>query len=268
MEPLLPLMHSNAHLTPMLFNQLGQITDWAEVSGLKNLRMRGSASIVSSKNGFYTVLRTTRTNEFIEETTKNRYIESLGDLQSFSISDTGRVLACFYSTATDYSIVRVLDLESFEKPRDTDVWAGVCADAHITPSSTKAAIGFPKQNSVHTYSISEAGIIDKNSLSTVKLVNILSSSFGDSVALSENGLTLAVAAPGIVVDSANVGAVYVYVWLDGVWNGIESVLYGATDLQRLGNGGIAVDDKSARIDIRQADNTHRSFKVCNPFPIV
>jgi len=240
---------------------LGQITDWVEVSGLKNLRMRGSASIISSKNGLYTLMRTTRTNEFVEEKTRKRYVESLGDLKSFSISDTGRVVACFYSTTTDYSVMRVLDLENFDKPRDTDVWAGVCTDAHITPSSTKAAIGFPKQNSAHTYSINETGVIDKKSLSTIKLGNISSSSFGDSVALSENGLTLAVAAPGVVVDAANVGAVYVYVWLNGAWNGIESVLYGVSDLQRLGNGGVVVDDRSARVDIRQADDSHRSFKL-------
>lgn len=181
------------------------------------------------------------------------------------MSDRGRVLACFHGFSSDFSVVRVLDVNRLSSPLDTDIWGGRCSDNHITPSSKMAAIGFSHQNTVHVYAINENGIIDKRSLSTIKSDTASSSRFGESVALSDSGMSLAVSSPDLILNSSKFGALYVYVWLNDTWSPIESILYGMSNNQFLGSGGIAVDDVEGRIDVQQSDNSHRSFKVSTFF---
>lgn len=205
------------------------------------------------------MMETTESNGIIWKKKQRKYYDHLGDLQSISISDAGTVLVSFYNLVADFSVIRVLDLDDMSNPRDSEFWASTCTSAHITPSSSMIAIGFSRQNTVHTYKMHENGLINRDSLSTIK--GSSASRFGHNVALSETGLSLAVASPDIVSNSVIVGAVYTYVWVERAWTKVDSVLYGVSDIQRLGNIGIAIDDENGRIDVLQGDNSPRFFKV-------
>lgn len=207
-------------------------------------------------------MRTPQANVVFEQRSKTEYADPLGVLKSLSVSNTGLVIASFYNLHLNYSILRILNITNLPSPQDTEVWPGIGTATSVTPLGNVAAFGFPAQNTVHIYSLDGDGKFDRSSLMTLKGGRSSSSArFGEKVALSENGKSLAVASPGIVRGAINPGAVFVYVWVDKSWEKIESTLYGNSDLQRIGSGGIAINDTNGRMDVRENNGHHRSFEV-------
>ena len=108
-------------------------------------------------------------------------------------------------------------------------------------------------------------LIDPHLLPSGEVSCQSSARFGEKIALSDNGKSMAVAAPEIEIEPSHLGAVFVYVLVDRSWQQLESVLYGKSTLRRIGSSGVAIDDEVGRIDIREYSGRHRSFKVCSEY---
>ena len=246
--------------------QIGQISAWKETDDYEKLNVQGNAVFARSNNGQNAVIRTTEANRIIDESTLTEYVEPLGILKSFSVSDTGLVLACFYNSIGNFSITRIMNISNLSTILDNDVWSGLGTATSVTPSGDKSAIGFPKENTVRTYLLLPDGKFDRSSFVILKENNNYPPGrFGEKVALSESGMSLAVASPGAMRDSIDVGAVFVFVWIDKKWQNTESVFYGTDDLRRIGAGGIAIDDHIGLINVRENNGRHRAFKVGTAF---
>ena len=228
--------------------------------------MQGNAHITRSDNGQNAIIRTTEANKIIDGITLTEYADPMGILKSFSVSDTGLVIACFYNSIGNFSITRIMNISYLSTVLDTEVWSGLGTATSVTPSGDISAIGFPKENTVRTYLMLSDGKFDRSSLVSLKENNNYPPGrFGEKVALSESGMSLAVASPDAMRDSINFGAVFVFVWVDNKWRSTESVFYGIDDLRRIGAGGIAIDDHIGLINVRQNNGRHRSFKVGTAF---
>ncbi len=228
--------------------------------------MQGNAHITRSDNGQHAIIRTTEANKIVDGITLTEYADPIGILKSFSVSDTGLAITCFYNSIGNFSITRIMNMSHLSTVLDTEIWSGLGTATSVTPSGEISAIGFPKENTVRTYLMLSGGKFDRSSLVSLKENNNYPPGrFGEKVALSESGMTLAVASPGAIRDSIDYGAVFIFVWIDKNWQKIEGVFYGTNDLRRIGAGGIAIDDHIGLINVRENNGRHRSFKVRTAF---
>ena len=198
-------------------------------------------------------------NEAIET-----YKDNFGNLRSVAISDSGVMIISVdnFDPNVALSVVRILDAERLESPIYNEIWIrNFGAGVSITPSAHMVAIGSSDENLVYTYALNKKGVILKNTRSFIVSDNMASKSFGWRVGLSHDGTSVAVASPGEVVDSIQVGAIYVYVWVDGKWEGLDSVLYGSGGLRKIGIGGVAIDDIRGQLSIQDNNAQGHSFQV-------
>jgi len=249
-----------------------------------DLSIQGNTVGSTSSNGNYVIMQT-RQDEFIVIADKiaTVYQDKFGNLRSIAVSVDGVIIASFDHYATNastgtktltLSVVRILMriltpnpdpnlgdiyiIKSLQnEPWVRDFGAGVA----ITPSSDKVAIGSPNENSVYTYSLDENRAMDKSTKAVIKHTDHTSKTFGWRVALSEAGGSIAVASPGTFIENVDVGAIFVYVWKDNAWYGVDTVLYGANGMRKIGIGGIAINGINGQVDVQDNNNNRNSFMV-------
>jgi len=223
----------------------------------------------TSNNGNYVIMRISR-NEFIVLVDSNgvkTYKDEFGDLRSIAVSDNGVIIASFdyYSPGTrtlTLSVVRILNIADLTKPIQNEPWVhDFGAGVAITPSSDKVAIGSPNENLVYTYALDKKAAMVKSTKAVIKHNDPTSKTFGWRVALSETGDSIAVASPGTLIATVDVGAIFVYAWEDNAWHGVDTVLYGVNGMRKIGIGGIAINGINGQVDVQDNNNNRKSFMV-------
>ena len=216
---------------------------WSHLLEEEGMNVQGNAKSTSSHNGRYRIMKTNQAecvlllDEILVDTYKD--LDQNSELVSAAISDDGLIAI---SLRTDVSgIVRIYkdDFQSFVQ---NDVWeAGYGTGLSLTPSGSKIAIGSPEENLVYTYDLEPEGVIKRDSRMSIFGPNE-SGGFGSKVGLSEKGTSIAIATPNAEMEDIAVGAIYVYVLIDGGWEPLTSVLYGSSNILNLGIGGVSLDD--------------------------
>ena len=82
--------------------QIGQISTWQETDDFQKLNVQGNAFFTRSNNAQNAIIRTTEANKITDESTLTEYADPMGILKSFSVSDTGLVLSCFYNNIGNF----------------------------------------------------------------------------------------------------------------------------------------------------------------------
>jgi hypothetical protein len=95
----------------------------------------------------------------------------------------------------------------------------------------------------------------------IKHYDPTSKSFGWNVALAKDGQTIAIASPSAVSSAVQVGAIFVYVWIDDDWTAVTEIIYGRNEIRKLGLGGIAINAGLARVDAKDHNDNVYSFVV-------
>ena len=240
---------------------------WARLQeSYTHLNIQGNALSSQSDNGRYVVVQTSPDEcTLIANDRASTYVDKTSNLRSIAISNTGRIIIGFdYSDpAIDLSVVRIFDAESFDSPLYNEIWIrNFGSGVAITPSADMVAIGSPEEKSVYTFALNKDGALVRNSRHMIKHDDRrILGTFGMKVALSETGSSVAVASPSTIVGTVEVGAVYVYVWVDNEWEPINSVLYGVGAIRKLGIGGIAIDDARGQISVQDNSGQKNTFLV-------
>ncbi len=197
------------------------------------------------------------------------YVDEIGEPQALALSEEGIMIATFAvqinssdNRSRSLSLVRILDVKRDQiRNLHNEVWTGQFGSGvAITASSEKIAIGSPEENKVYTYHMKYDRVL-RQSRSVINCSSSACSDFGSKVALSTVGNTIAIAAPKSRRDNVAVGKVFVYVWIDNVWEPIEVTLYGRNTMLHLGSNGIAIDDVNGRLDLKFSDKEQISYQV-------
>jgi hypothetical protein len=215
------------------------------------------------------------------QTTPITYNESMGNIISVAVSNIGIVaitsefLSCDLENSAcepQFNLVHVINLfsDDISTSNYDEVWReGFGKGLSITPSASRLAIGSPSENSVYIYQLKN----DSIDISTRKMIKNDSSfiskqtvkSFGEKLALSESGKSLAVADSNLQNDSPNdksgSGAIFVYYTNQrGEWEQLELVLYGSSfGLSKLGLGGVAIDEVNGLVHTMDKNGHYSHF---------
>lgn len=188
-----------------------------------------------------------------------------GQLKSIALSDEGIIIAGFERVLLDgrksgLGTVLILDTFDLSTPKHVAPWqSGYGTGVDITPDSKMIAIGSPKERTVYTYILKENGSFVSEQ--KIKHYDPTSKTFGWKVALAKDGQTIAVVSPSVVSSAVQVGAMFVYVWIDDDWTAVAEILYGRNGIRKLGLGGIAINAGLARVDAKDHNDDVYSFVV-------
>ena len=133
----------------------------------------------------------------------------------------------------------------------------------------KVAIGDPVAGRVSIFSITSSGVFSSTSSDIYAPSGMELTGFGEKVGLSAAGNSLAVAAPRYLGDSEEIGCVLLYLYDSALsqWELVDSLIYGNVNNLRLGQGGVAVEDLSGRLDANDSAGERFSYLVCLPVKI-
>ena len=229
------------------------------------MNIQGDAQRTSSDDDRFIAMKSNSDILVLHESKPLSYGNSPGQLKSIAVSDEGVIIAGFEMFGSDGSqtgLGKILILNSYDLTDSISesVWmSGYGSGVDITPDSGMIAIGSPKERTVYTYSLGENGSFEKEH--KIKHYDTTSKSFGFKVALAKDGQTIAVASPSTTLNSVQYGAIFVYVWIDDVWTAVAEILYGRSNIRRLGLGGIAIDASLARVDAKEYSDNLYSFVV-------
>ena len=227
--------------------------------------VQGNSKTSTSNNGRYEVIKIASADcvLLVDEQLKDEYRDSLGrTIRSIAISDNGWIVMSF--DATDSSIIRIFDgdLKSvvYREPWQLDFGAGLS----ITSNGRKLAIGSPGENQVYTYDLEleTDGSIIRSSRKAI--VGPRSEGFGWKVGLSEMGTSIAIASPSAQVDFIDVGAIHVFVLIEGEWEVVNTVLYGKGSILNIGSGGVSVDDTRGIVTVQDSNLIKKSTFMVSP----
>jgi hypothetical protein len=201
-----------------------------------------------------------------DDSFQKTYTSTNGNLLSVAISDNGIIIAGFEdSISSSLGIVLILDVNTMEllPPKHSEAWtAGFGHGVHITPAADMIAIGDPVKNEVYTYKLNARYSVDYLSKQVVKSPDSAFTSFGWKVALSHTGESLAVSCPEARLDNNEVGAIYVYVYINNDWILIRPILFGDRNgVTRLGYAGIAINESEGRVDLLDKTENRYQFVV-------
>lgn len=224
------------------------------------MNIQGNILANRSDNGRYIALRS-NANDILSLAHGKSYIykRSRGQLKSLAVSDDGKLVAGF-AVSSYLGLIQLFDASDMQVPLDEKVWMnGYGSSVAINNDSTMVAVGSPNERTVYTYSLTGGSF---HSEKRIKLINSDMNDFGSKVALSENGETIAIASPHShdQVRDVEAGGIHVYVLINERWILVAVILYGRDSMRRLGVGGLAVDDKNARVDAID-ENEIYSFEV-------
>lgn len=144
---------------------------------------------------------------------------------------------------------------------DEKTWvSGYGTGVDIVPTGDKVIVGSPFEQKVYVYTLRA----DKTfpSLGDTVRHDDSKSAFGSKVAIASDGQSIAIADPLVQVDGKQVGAIYVYAFLEGVgWRGRVDTLFGRNhrDMRSLGIGSLVVDSVKGRVDARDLNDHIFSF---------
>lgn len=197
------------------------------------------------------------------------YSEPQGTIKSIAISNEGIIIIGYELSFSDDSsagagIIKIFDVSNLATPISQRPWIHQYGNGvDITPDATFVAIGSPNERTVYTYSLSRSGVLSQQR--KVRGVAVETDTrFGWKVALSDDGQSLAVAAPFVVRDGKQVGAIYVYSSVYNAWTLSADTLYGRDNMRKIGLGGIAISNIRGRVDARENDSIY-SFEVSFQF---
>lgn len=240
---------------------------WLQVFDREKLNIQGGSEYASSNNAKYYVLKV-EANAFTvrmynDDSFQRTYTSTNGNLLSLAISDDGIIIAGFEdSISASLGIVLILDANTMEV-RHSEAWtAGFGHGVHITPAADMIAIGDPVENKVYTFKLNTRYSVDYLSKQVVKSPDSTFTSFGWKVALSNTGESLAVSCPQARLDNNEVGAIYVYVYINNDWILIRPILFGDRNgVTRLGYAGIAINELEGRVDLFDKTEIRYQFVV-------
>lgn len=209
------------------------------------------------------------------------YKESTGNIISVAVSDNGiaaitsEFLSCNQgnlSCEAQFNLVHVINLfsDDISTSKHDEIWReGFGRGLSITPSASRLAIGSPSEDSVYIYQVQNGNI----NISTRKVIkNGLAfkgkqrkKSFGEKLALSDSGRSLAVADPNFQIDSPNdtdSGVIFVYSLNSrGEWEQLELSIFGSSfGYTKLGLGGVAVDEVDGLVQTIDKNGHYFRFK--------
>jgi hypothetical protein len=241
--------------------------NWTQIfpADADHLNIQGDAQKTSSDDNRFIATKSNSDILVLHESRPRSYRNSPGQLKSIAVSDEGVIIAGFEISSSDGSqtgLGTVLILNSYDltDSMSESVWmSGYGSGVDITPDSGMIAIGSPKERTVYTYVLGKNGSFEREH--KIKHYDTTSKSFGFKVALAKDGQTIAVASPSTTLSSVQYGAIFVYVWIDDAWTAVAELLYGRSNIRRLGLGGIAIDAGLARVDAKDHDKNSYSFVV-------
>jgi hypothetical protein len=155
-------------------------------------------------------------------------------------------------------VVLILNVFDLSTPYESFWQSGYGSGVDITPDSKMIAVGSPKERTVYTYILKNGLFASEH---RIKHYDPISKSFGWNVALAKDGQTIAIASPSAVSSAVQVGAIFVYVWIDDDWTAVTEIIYGRNEIRKLGLGGIAINASLARVDAKDHNDNVYSFVV-------
>jgi hypothetical protein len=227
------------------------------------LNIQGDAVRTSSNNGSFIAMKSnSRDFLILHEGKSSTFNYPTGQLKSIAVSDEGIIIAGFElidGTESVLGVVLILNAFDLSKPKSESFWqSGYGSGVDITPDSKMIAVGSPKERTVYTYILNDDVFASEHK---IKHYDPTSKSFGWNVALAKDGQTIAIASPSAVSSAVQVGAIFVYVWIDDDWTAVTEILYGRNEIRKLGLGGIAINAGLARVDAKDHNDNVYSFVV-------
>lgn len=205
------------------------------------------------------------------------YIELSGKLRSLAVSDAGVVIAGFdehvnENVESSHGFVRILHVHEISigsrnklivDPIDKKLWLpGYGTGVNIAASVNVIIVGSPNEQKVYTYSLKADKSI--HALGETIRQDSRAGTFGTKVAISNDAQSIAVADPLMKYDDIEVGAVYVYPWIEGsCWGDHVEILYGrdSRGMRSIGLGSLTVHSIAGRVDARDYNDNIFSFVV-------
>lgn len=203
------------------------------------------------------------------------YKVDYGVVKSMAISNKGVIIIGFDKVThsddeTSLGFVQILQTTKYfigtvKKIKvellDERTWVrGYGTGVDILPSGDKITVGSPLEQKVYVYALHADKTLP--SLADTVRHDDSKSAFGNKVAMAKDGQSIAIADPLVQVDGKQVGAIYVYIFLEGIgWRGRVDTIYGRNhrDMRSLGIGSLVVDSVKGRVDARDLNNHVFSF---------
>jgi hypothetical protein len=260
--------HSRPHLISSYFLSLTSSTPktrtWTQrhPDNTDTLNIQGDEIRTSSDSGSFIAMKSnSRDILILHEGKSSSFNYPTGQLKSIAVSDEGIIIAGFEridGTESGLGVVLILNVFDLSTPYESFWQSGYGSGVDITPDSKMIAVGSPKERTVYTYILKNGLFASEH---RIKHYDPISKSFGWNVALAKDGQTIAIASPSAVSSAVQVGAIFVYVWIDDDWTAVTEIIYGRNEIRKLGLGGIAINASLARVDAKDHNDNVYSFVV-------
>ena len=232
------------------------------------MNIQGS-SVTRSENGDYIGLTDPTANNkviFYNEGRILYYEDAFEKNIAISIANNG-FSVCSFATQSTFAvrILKIGRVVSSNEQGNKIGGSGFGRGVSITPSANKVAIGNPTAGTVSIFTINSFGEFSSSAVDIVAPVEMKNMNFGERVGLSKTGNSIAIAVP--LYNEGNggddIGCVLLYLYNAALsrWELVNSYIYGSANNLKLGQGGVAVDDVTGRLDATDSAGDRLSYLV-------